>query len=60
MHTHNIMFKKMLASIGVTVSINIPDVPYIPSPNCFSTTSATNETNTNTYENHHGHLLTQN
>ena len=60
MHTHNLMFKKMLASIGVTVSIHISDVPYIPSLNCFSTTSATNEKNPITYQNHHGPLLTQN
>ena len=50
MNHHNLMLNKMLASIGVAVPINIPDVPDIPYLTKISTTLSSNETHPPIYD----------
>ena len=57
MRSQNIMLRKILAYVGVNVSVNIPHVPDIASITNIYTTSTSNITHPHTYEHIHRHLL---
>ena len=60
MHTQNIMFKQILASVIVNVPLRIPDVSDIPSLQNIPTNSASKKTRPPTSEHLHRILIFQN
>ena len=57
MRSQNIMLRKILAYVGVNVSVNIPHVPDIASITNIYTTSTSNITHPPIYERLHSNLL---
>ena len=60
MYTYNLMSRKMIDLIGVTIHLYITDVPDIPCITKISTTSTSNETHLPTHEHLNKTLLPQN
>ena len=60
MRSQNIILKQILATIGVNVTLHIPDIPYIASLAKISTTSTSDIPHPPTYEHLHRHLLPKN
>ena len=57
MRSQNLMFKKILATVTVNVSLNITDVPVIASLTNIPITSISDITHPPTYEHLHSHFL---